>query len=70
MSPVDTGGTIAIVAVDGEGRAVSLIESLYMGFGSGIVARGTGIVLHNGGAHFSLEDRHPNVLAGRKRPLH
>ena len=70
ISPVDTGGTIAVVAVDGEGRAVSLIESLYMGFGSGIVARGTGIVLHNRGAHFSLEDRHPNVLAGRKRPLH
>ena len=69
-SPVDTGGTIAVVAVDGEGRAVSLIESIYMGFGSGIVAPGTGIVLHNRGAHFSLEDGHPNVLAGRKRPLH
>lgn len=70
ISPVDTGGTIAVVAVDAEGRAVSLIESLYMGFGSGIVARGTGVVLHNRGAHFSLEDGHPNVLAGRKRPLH
>ncbi len=69
VSAVDTGGTIAVVAVDGEGRAVSLIESLYMGFGSGIVARGTGIVLHNRGAHFSLEDGHPNILAGRKRPL-
>jgi len=69
-SPVDRGGTIAVVAVDEEGRAVSLIESLYMNFGSGIVARGTGIFLHNRGAYFNLEDGHPNVLDGRKRPLH
>jgi len=68
-SPVDSGGTIAVVAVDGEGRAVSLIESLYMGFGSGIVASGTGIVLHNRGAYFDLTDGHPNELAGGKRPL-
>jgi gamma-glutamyltranspeptidase len=66
----DRGGTIAVVAVDGEGRAVSLIESLYMNFGSGLVARGTGIFLHNRGAYFSLEPGHPNELAGRKRPLH
>jgi gamma-glutamyltranspeptidase/glutathione hydrolase len=64
------GGTIAIVAVDGEGRAVSLIESIYMSFGSGIVARGTGIFLHNRGAYFSLEPGHPNELAPGKRPLH
>jgi gamma-glutamyltranspeptidase len=62
--------TIAIVAVDAEGRAVSLIESLYMNFGSGIVARGTGIFLQNRGAYFRLEEGHPNVLGGGKRPLH
>ncbi|MFY9781364.1 MAG: gamma-glutamyltransferase, partial [Candidatus Baltobacteraceae bacterium] len=61
---------IALVAVDGEGRAVSLIESLYMNFGSGLVARGTGVFLHNRGAYFSLEAGHPNELGGRKRPLH
>jgi gamma-glutamyltranspeptidase/glutathione hydrolase len=66
----DRGGTIAVVAVDDEGRAVSLIESLYMNFGSGLVARGTGIFLQNRGAYFRLEDGHPNELGGRKRPLH
>jgi gamma-glutamyltranspeptidase/glutathione hydrolase len=66
----DRGGTIAVVAVDAEGRAVSLIESLYMNFGSGITARGTGIFLHNRGAYFTLEPGHPNELAGGKRPLH
>jgi gamma-glutamyltranspeptidase/glutathione hydrolase len=66
----DRGGTIAVVAVDDEGRAVSLIQSLFMNFGSGIVARGTGIFLHNRGAYFSLEPGHPNELAGGKRPLH
>jgi len=64
------GDTIAIVAVDGDGRAVSLIESLYRNFGTGIVARGTGIFLQNRGAYFSLAQGHPNVLRGRKRPLH
>jgi gamma-glutamyltranspeptidase/glutathione hydrolase len=66
----DRGGTVAIVTVDGEGRAVSLIESLYMNFGSGLVARGTGVFLQNRGAYFSLEPGHPNELAGGKRPLH
>jgi len=69
-TPAGGGGTIAIVAVDCDGRAVSLIESLYMGFGSGIVARGTGIFLQNRGAYFRLEAGHPNALAGGKRPLH
>jgi gamma-glutamyltranspeptidase len=68
--PPDRGDTIAVVAVDGEGRAVSLIESLYMNFGSGIVARGTGIFLQNRGAYFRLEPGHPNALEGRRRPLH
>ena len=63
------GGTVGIVAVDAEGRAVSLLQSLFMGFGSGLVAAGTGIFLQNRGACFSLEPG-PNELVGGKRPLH
>jgi gamma-glutamyltranspeptidase/glutathione hydrolase len=68
-SPADRGGTIAVVAMDADGRAVSLIESLYMNFGSGIAVGGTGIFLHNRGAYFSLEPGHPNEFGPRKRPL-
>jgi gamma-glutamyltranspeptidase/glutathione hydrolase len=67
---LDRGDTIAICVVDGDGMAVSLIESLYMPFGSGIVADGTGVVLHNRGAYFSADADAPNAFAGGKRPLH
>jgi gamma-glutamyltranspeptidase/glutathione hydrolase len=56
--------------VDANGAAVTLIESLFMNFGSGIIAQDTGVVLHNRGAYFSLLPGHPNVYAGGKRPLH
>lgn len=64
------GGTVYLAAVDAEGNAVSLIESNYMGFGSGVVDPDTGIHYHNRGSYFSLDPRHPNVLAAGKRPLH
>ncbi|HYA97706.1 MAG TPA: gamma-glutamyltransferase [Methylomirabilota bacterium] len=62
--------TIYLSVVDGEGNMVSLIQSNYESFGSGIVAPGTGFVLHDRGALFNLDPGTPNALAGRKRPLH
>lgn len=64
------GDTIAIVTADAAGNAVSLIQSLYHEFGSGIVAGDTGVLLQNRGAFFSLDERHPNRLAPRKRTAH
>lgn len=64
------GGTIFLAVVDGAGNAVSLIESNYAGFGSGIVDPATGIAYQNRGSYFSLDPTHPNVLAPGKRTLH
>jgi gamma-glutamyltranspeptidase/glutathione hydrolase len=62
--------TIYLSAIDKDGNIVSLIQSNYSAFGSGLVPPGTGFVLHNRGALFTLEPGHPNTLAPRKRPLH
>ena len=62
--------TIYLSAIDRDGNIVSLIQSNYSGFGSGLTAPGTGFVLHNRGGLFTLEGNHPNALAPRKRPLH
>jgi gamma-glutamyltranspeptidase/glutathione hydrolase len=64
------GGTVYLAAVDAEGNAVSLIESVYQAFGSRFADPTTGIVYQNRGAYFSLDPAHPNVLAPRKRTLH
>ena len=64
------GDTIYLTAADGEGNVVSLINSLYHGFGSGMVVEGTGITLQNRGNSFSLDPAHPNHIAPHKRPYH
>jgi len=68
--PSRAGDTTFLATVDREGNMVSLIQSNYDHFGSGIVADGAGFALQNRGALFSLDPASPNVLAGRKRPLH
>jgi len=62
--------TTYLTAVDHEGNMISLIQSNYDHFGSRLVADGTGFALQNRGGLFSLDSASPNVLAGRKRPLH
>jgi gamma-glutamyltranspeptidase/glutathione hydrolase len=64
------GDTIYLSAIDRDGNIVSLIQSVFHGFGSGLVAPGTGFALQNRGALFTLEPGHPNALAPGKRPLH
>ncbi len=64
------GDTTYLTVVDSEGNMVSLIQSNYSGFGSGVVAGGAGFVLQNRGGLFSLDPASPNALAGDKRPLH
>jgi len=62
--------TTYLSVVDREGNIVSLIQSNYEAFGSGVVVRGMGFVLQDRGALFSLDPRSPNALAPRKRPFH
>jgi len=65
-----SGDTIALVTTDDEGRGVSLIQSLFDGFGSGILEPDTGVVAQDRGACFTLTPDHPNLLAPGKRPAH
>jgi gamma-glutamyltranspeptidase len=69
-SPSGTGDTVAIVTADGSGTWVSLIQSLFEAFGSGLMDQRTGVILHNRGASFSLEPGAPDQLSGGRRPPH
>jgi oxamate amidohydrolase len=64
------GDTVFLCAVDGDGNAVSLSESLFYGFGSGFMAGDTGILLHNRGSFFRVDADHVNGIAPGKQPLH
>ena len=68
--PTKPGDTIWMGAIDGEGRAVSFIQSIYWEFGSGVTPPETGVLFQNRGHGFTLDTSHPNVLAPRKRPFH
>lgn len=71
QAPAPTGaGTVAVTAADSTGLTVSLMQSNYRGFGSGVVPDGTGISLHNRGASFGLAPGHPNRVGPSKLPAH
>ncbi|MCX7561770.1 gamma-glutamyltransferase [Sulfitobacter sp. F26204] len=70
LDPNFQSDTIYLSCVDRDGMAVSLINSVFKGFGSGIVTEKTGITLQNRGAGFRVLPGHPNTIEGGKRPLH
>jgi len=67
-TPGPSADTVYLSVVDGEGNACSFINSLFQGFGSGLVVPTTGIALQNRGALFSLDTAHPNYIHGKQRP--
>lgn len=67
---VRSGDTVAVVAQDPDGQAVSIVQSVFHAFGAGMLEARTGIIIHNRGALFSLDPRSVNHLQPGKRPLH
>lgn len=65
-----TGDTVYIGAVDAQGNAVSMLQTVYFDWGSGVTVGDTGILWHNRGASFNLNPRHANGLQPSKRPFH
>lgn len=65
-----TGDTVYIGAADSQGNCVSMLQTVYFDWGSGVVLGDTGVLWHNRGASFSLDPASPNVLRGGKRPFH
>jgi gamma-glutamyltranspeptidase/glutathione hydrolase len=68
--PPADGDTIYLCAADRDGNVVSLIQSLFSAWGSGVLVPGTGVTLHNRGFSFRLVEGHVNALAPGKRPMH
>lgn len=68
--PRKDGDTIWLATMDGEGRGVSFIQSLYFGFGSGVVLPGTGILWHNRGAGFDMDPSSVNGIGPGRKPFH
>jgi gamma-glutamyltranspeptidase/glutathione hydrolase len=68
--PAVGGDTTYLAVADGEGMMISLIQSNYTGFGSGYAVPALGFGIHNRGAQFALDERHPNRLEPGKRPFH
>lgn len=68
--PFRTGDTVFIGAADRYGNAVSMLQTIYFDWGSGVEVGDTGMLWHNRGASFSLDAGHPNVLEPGKRPFH
>jgi gamma-glutamyltranspeptidase/glutathione hydrolase len=69
-APTPTSDTIYLTVVDRDRMAVSIINSLYSAFGTGICTEKTGVMLHNRGTGFVVEPDHPNMIAPNKRPMH